>query len=94
MSINYEVFWDKSIYYRRSVKGIARPLRKLIETNKKFLWTDKCEDDFKKLKESLTSAIVLAYPQSEKQFILATDKSNESVAAVFLGFDFIRWYSN
>ena len=51
--------------YRKFVKGfstIIRPLHKLIEVKQKFLWIDKYEKAFKKLKEVLTSSPILAYP--------------------------------
>lgn len=72
-------------YYRRFVKDfsyIARPLHRLTESKQKFLWTKDCEDAFNQLKEALTSAPILTYPQPDKQFILDTDASNESVGAV------------
>ncbi|KAK1607890.1 hypothetical protein QYE76_031563 [Lolium multiflorum] len=42
-------------YYRRFVEGfssIARPMTQLLKKDKKFEWTDKCEESFQKLKES------------------------------------------
>ncbi|KFM56688.1 Retrovirus-related Pol polyprotein from transposon 412, partial [Stegodyphus mimosarum] len=72
-------------YYRRFVKdfsSIARPLHKLTESKQKFVWTKECENAFKNLKEALTSAPILTYPQLDRPFILDTDASNESVGAV------------
>ncbi|GFR01434.1 retrovirus-related Pol polyprotein from transposon 297, partial [Trichonephila clavata] len=72
-------------YYRRFVKGfssIARPLHRLTENKQKFLWTDECEEAFNSLKAALTSSPILVYPYPEKQFILDTDASHESVGAV------------
>lgn len=72
-------------YYRKFVKGfslIARPLHKLTENQQKFLWTDDCEKAFNNLKEALTSAPILSYPDPEKSFILDADASNESIGAV------------
>ncbi|GFR22593.1 retrovirus-related Pol polyprotein from transposon 17.6, partial [Trichonephila clavata] len=72
-------------YYRRFVKGfssIARPLHRLTENKQKFLWTDECEEAFNSLKAALTSSPILVYPDPEKQFILDTDASHESVGAV------------
>ncbi|KAF8782265.1 Retrovirus-related Pol polyprotein like [Argiope bruennichi] len=70
---------------RRFVKGfssIARPLHRLTENKQKFLWTDECEEAFNSLKAALTSSPILVYPDPEKQFILDTDASHESVGAV------------
>ncbi|GFR30068.1 retrovirus-related Pol polyprotein from transposon 17.6 [Trichonephila clavata] len=72
-------------YYRKFVKDfstIARPLHKLTEANQKFIWTDECNDAFNKLKDALTSAPILAYPEAGEQFILDTDASHESIGAV------------
>ncbi|GFR27629.1 retrovirus-related Pol polyprotein from transposon 17.6 [Trichonephila clavata] len=72
-------------YYRRFVKGfssIARPLHRLAENKQKFLWTDECKEAFNSLKAALTSSPILVYPDPEKQFILDTDASHESVGAV------------
>ncbi|GFY09832.1 retrovirus-related Pol polyprotein from transposon 17.6 [Trichonephila clavipes] len=72
-------------YYRKFVKSfstIARPLHKLTEAKQKFIWTGDCNNIFNKLKDALTSAPVLEYPEIGKQFILDTDASHESIGAV------------
>ncbi|GFQ93901.1 retrovirus-related Pol polyprotein from transposon 17.6 [Trichonephila clavata] len=72
-------------YYRKFVKDfstIARPLHKLTEAKQKFIWTNECNNAFNKLKDALTSAPILAYPETGKQFILDTDASCESIGAV------------
>ncbi|GFS49794.1 retrovirus-related Pol polyprotein from transposon 412 [Trichonephila clavipes] len=72
-------------YYRKFVKNfstIARPLHKLFEAKQKFIWTVDCNNAFNKLKDALTSAPILAYPEIGKQFILNTDASHESIGAV------------
>ncbi|GFX28125.1 hypothetical protein TNCV_424521 [Trichonephila clavipes] len=72
-------------YYRKFVKNfstIDRPLHKLAEAKQKFIWTVDCNNAFNKLKDALTSAPILAYPEIEKQFILDTDASLESIGAV------------
>ncbi|GFV74732.1 hypothetical protein TNCV_1039701 [Trichonephila clavipes] len=72
-------------YYRKFVKNfttIAGPLHKLTEAKQKFMWTVDCNNAFNKLKDALTSAPILAYPEIGKQFILVTDASHESIEAV------------
>ncbi|GFT22001.1 retrovirus-related Pol polyprotein from transposon 17.6 [Trichonephila clavipes] len=72
-------------YYRKFVKNfstIARPLHKLTEAKQKFIWTVDCNNAFNKLKDALTSAPILAYPEIGKQFILDTNASHESIGAV------------
>ncbi|GFT06664.1 retrovirus-related Pol polyprotein from transposon 412 [Trichonephila clavipes] len=61
---------------------IARPLHKLTEAKQKFVWTVDCNKAFNKLKDTLTSTPILAYPEIGKQFILDTDASHESLGAV------------
>ena len=72
-------------YYRRFVKGfaeIARPLHQLTEKGRRFKWTDECQAAFEKLKASLMSAPILAYPDPHKTFILDTDASDAGIGAV------------
>ncbi|GFQ86474.1 retrovirus-related Pol polyprotein from transposon 17.6 [Trichonephila clavata] len=72
-------------YYRRFVKGfslIARPLHRLTEHKRPFVRTEECEVAFTSLKEALTSAPILSYPDPDKQFILDTDASHANVGAV------------
>ncbi|GFV80027.1 retrovirus-related Pol polyprotein from transposon 412 [Trichonephila clavipes] len=46
------------------------------------MWTVDCNNAFNKLKDALTSAPILAYPEIGKQFILDTNASHESFGAV------------
>ncbi|GFX05701.1 retrovirus-related Pol polyprotein from transposon 17.6 [Trichonephila clavipes] len=79
-------FFSLYTYYRKFVKNfstIARPLHKLTEAKKKFVWTFDCNNAFNKLKDAITSAPILLYPEIGKQFILdPTDPSHESIGAV------------
>ncbi len=72
-------------YYRKFVKDfalVARPINALVKKYVTFLWTEECQTAFESLKDALTTAPVLAYPDVDKMFILATDASKESVGAV------------
>ena len=72
-------------YYRKFIKEfatIASPLHDLLRKNSKFVWTDTCQEAFSTLKERLTGAPVLAYPEGEGQFILDTDASGYGIGAV------------
>ena len=61
---------------------IASPLTNLTKKNQKFVWTDKCQSAFERLKEALVSATVLAYRTREGKFVLDTDASSTAIGAV------------
>ena len=74
-------------YYRRFVQGysrIASPLFKLTNKTdlKTFSWTAQCTMAFQELKERLTTPPVLAFPQFDREFLLATDASDSAIGAV------------
>ena len=71
--------------YRRFVPNfamVARPLHALTKKDMPFLWTPQCQHSFGALKELLTSAPVLSFPQFDKPFILETDASGLGLGAV------------
>ena len=52
-------------YYRKFVEGfssIAKPMTQLLKKDKKFEWTQKCEDSFQELKKRLTTAPIQIMP--------------------------------
>ncbi|UYV61724.1 hypothetical protein LAZ67_1006165, partial [Cordylochernes scorpioides] len=66
-------------YYRRFIPGfsdIARPLHRLTESGRPFVWTPDCQRTMEKLKEMLVAAPILAYPRPGDSFILETDARN------------------
>jgi deoxyuridine 5'-triphosphate nucleotidohydrolase len=72
-------------YYRKFVKGfsqIAAPLFKLLRNNEHFIWTVDQESAFQQLKQLLTSAPILIYPDFTKKFYLYTDASDTGLGAV------------
>ena len=71
-------------YYRRyipSFSDIAQPLYQCSE-GKPFIWTPAAEAAFSRLKQALTSALVLSYPSSNGKFILDTDANNNGIGVV------------
>ena len=72
-------------YYRRFIdhfSDIAEPLTQLTRKNAKFLWSDKCQTAFDKLKVALCEAPILAHPDLSKPYKLYTDASLKAVGAV------------
>jgi len=72
-------------YYRKFIpnySGIATPLTDLTKDSVKFHWTDLEQAAFDQLKEKLTVADVLAYPDQTKQYIISTDASGFAIAGV------------
>ncbi|UYV75940.1 K02A2.6-like [Cordylochernes scorpioides] len=72
-------------YYRRFIPGfsnIARPLHRLTESGRPFVWTPDCQRAMEKLKEMLVAAPILAYPRPGDSFILDKDASNTGIDGV------------
>ncbi|WZZ36163.1 hypothetical protein YC2023_019564 [Brassica napus] len=74
-------------YYRKFVKdfsSIAKPLTKLTGKGVPFLWVEETEKAFKKLKETLTTALVLALPEQGKPYTVYTDASRVGLGCVLM----------
>ena len=72
-------------YYRKFVKDfskIARPLYTLLKKDIPFLWENNQQKAFDHLKEILTKAPVLSYPDFTKPFVIFTDASKIGLGAV------------
>ncbi|XP_075112237.1 uncharacterized protein LOC142182147 [Nicotiana tabacum] len=74
-------------YYRRFVKGfsiIASPLTKILGKDAKFLWDDKCQESFEKLKSLLTQAPILSLPAEGKDYVVYSDASLRGLGCVLM----------
>jgi hypothetical protein len=74
-------------YYRRFIKDfskIAKPMMKLLEKNKAFEWTAKCQASFEELRKRLTSAWVLVLPDLTKKFDIYCDASHQGLGCVLM----------
>lgn len=72
-------------YYRRfcpAMATVAKPLHKLTSKDAQFKWTAEEDAAFTSLKDQLTSAPVLGYPNPQRDYILDTDASNDGAGAV------------
>ena len=71
-------------YYRRFIpdfSGIAEPLTDLTKDRVKFIWDDRCQNAFDKLKRELAKEVILAYPDPSKPYKLYTDASDLAIGA-------------
>ena len=82
-------FLGLASFYRKHVPNfarIARPLHNLTKLQD-TPWTPKATEAFEQLKTALTTPPVLARPDFDKPFILATDASREGLGAVLSQLD-------
>ena len=74
-------------YYRRFVESfssIAAPLTKLTQKKMTFLWSDSCENSFEKLKDKLTTALVLTFSESTEGFVVYCESSQVGLGCVLI----------
>ena len=74
-------------YYHRFIPDfsrIAKPMTELLKKGVKFVWNDKCEEAFQTLKARLTTAPVLAIPDSTKPFDFYCDASSTGLGCVLM----------
>ncbi|CAM9307931.1 unnamed protein product [Heterosigma akashiwo] len=65
---------------------MASPLYQLLKKDapRTIQWTDDCEWSFQTLKDSLTSAPTLAFPDWSNMMVIETDASSTGLGAVLL----------
>jgi hypothetical protein len=56
----------------------------LQKKNKKFVWTEKCVEAFRRLKELLTTTSILKVPDMDEEFLVCTDASKEGLGGVLM----------
>jgi hypothetical protein len=74
-------------YYRRFIEGfskIVKPLTSLLEKDKKFEWSEACQNSFDELRKRLTTAPVLAMPDIHKSFDIYCDASKQGLGCVLM----------
>ena len=74
-------------YYRRFVKGFsmtATPMMRLLQKNVKYVWSEKCQRSFDKLKAFLTEASVLTQPTCSKEYVIFSDASLNGLGCVLM----------
>nr|GEY07994.1 retrotransposon protein, putative, Ty3-gypsy subclass [Tanacetum cinerariifolium] len=74
-------------YYRRFIKEfslIAKPLTKLTQKNKPFVWGNNKEEAFQTLKQKLCNAPILLLPEGSEDFVVYCDASLRGFGAVLM----------
>src|SRR4051794_31707459 len=74
-------------YCRRFIENfskVAKSLTELLKKDKKFEWTPKCEESFQELKRRLTSAPVLAPPDTKRNFDIYCDVSRQGLGCILM----------
>ena len=74
-------------YYHKFVKNyafIAHPLSSLLKKNANFVWGPEQQKAFDTLKDRLTSAPVLIFPNYQQEFILCTDASDIGLGGILI----------
>jgi len=77
-------------FYRQFIKNfsdIAHPLNDLLRKDKRFDWTQECQDAFKTMKKQFTEEPVLAMPDHSKPFQIESDMSKYATEAVLSQLD-------
>nr|GEZ91726.1 retrotransposable element Tf2 [Tanacetum cinerariifolium] len=74
-------------YYRRFIKEIsliAKPLTKLTQKNKPFIWGNDEEEAFQTLKQKICSAPILSLPEGSEDFFMYCDASLRGFKVVLM----------
>jgi hypothetical protein len=74
-------------YYQRFIEGfslIATPLTLLTRKNKKWVWSEECEENFQELKRRLTIALVLTLPLGTEGFVVYSDALGKGLGCVLM----------
>ena len=72
-------------YYKKFILGyskICAPLFVLLKKDTTFVWSEKCQNALDTLKDALTTAPILAFPDMEKPFILTCDASRSGIGYI------------
>ena len=74
-------------YFRKFLQGYSQrtaPMTNLLRKNVPYEWTQACEESFKQLKADLTSAPVLASPDTTQPYELIADACGTGIGAVLM----------
>ena len=80
--IDVRSFMGITGYYQKFIEGfskISNPVTSLQKKGKRFLWGQKCEEGFNKLKELLVAALIMKITYPNKDFVVCTHACNEGL---------------
>ncbi|KAA3469010.1 DNA/RNA polymerases superfamily protein [Gossypium australe] len=63
---------------------VVMPMMKLLQKNVLFVWSDQCQESFKKLKQILTEPPILTLHESEKDFVAYSDASLNCLGCILM----------
>ncbi|GJS83563.1 putative reverse transcriptase domain-containing protein [Tanacetum coccineum] len=66
------------------IEAIAKPLTKLTQKNKNYVWSEEQESAFQLLKQKLCEAPILALPEGNDNFVVYCDASLQGLGAVLM----------
>jgi hypothetical protein len=84
-------------YYRRFIEVFSRIVYPIISLQKKgirFTWSQKCHDNFDKLKGLLTTTPILRIADPDKDFIVCIDASKEGLGVVLTQYGHVIYYES
>nr|GFA04742.1 putative reverse transcriptase domain-containing protein [Tanacetum cinerariifolium] len=84
-------------YYQRFIEGfskIAKPLTKLTQKHKKYIWKEDQESAFQLPKQKLCEAPILALPEGNNDFVVYCDASLQGLGAVLMQKDKVITYAS
>ncbi|GJY01124.1 putative reverse transcriptase domain-containing protein [Tanacetum coccineum] len=84
-------------YYRRFIEGfskIAKPLTKLTQKNKSYIWGEEQESAFQLLKQKLCEAPILALPEGNDNFVVYCDASLQGLGAILMQREIVIAYAS
>jgi hypothetical protein len=64
--------------------NLRAPLNELLKKDQKWVWTQECEEAFKKIKDILTSDLFLAHYNPKHEIVVASDASAYGIGACIL----------
>jgi hypothetical protein len=74
-------------YYQQFIKGfskIANMITELQKKNNKFVWIEKCVEEFRRLKELLKKKLILKFPDMNEDFLVCIEASKEGLGGVLM----------